>query len=250
MVALSEPGAATKLLEPLPARTTRQPEGNTLTAQAIPVAPTAKQSLIVHSVELENGSGFYVTGAAAPGTKLRVYLNNSPLTEVAAASNGTWSVKIRRGLIGGHYIVRADGSPDGRMVTARAEVPFDVPFAMADAVSGGQVPPGAAAAVAPARPLRSLAETMPQKNLSTLLPLSQASPVREASGAYPAVTDAVIDEISTASVRAGDNLWDISRVRLGQGRRYTRIFAANAAQIRDPRLIYPGQIFVLPGGGE
>ncbi len=62
--------------------------------------------------------------------------------------------------------------------------------------------------------------------------------------------DAVIGEVSTASVRSGDNLWDISRSRLGQGRRYTRIYAANVAQIRDPRLIYPGQVFVLPTPGD
>jgi nucleoid-associated protein YgaU len=59
-------------------------------------------------------------------------------------------------------------------------------------------------------------------------------------------TDAVIEEVSTALVHSGDNLWDISRVRLGQGRRYTTIYAANVAQIRNPNLIYPGQIFVVP----
>jgi nucleoid-associated protein YgaU len=34
---------------------------------------------------------------------------------------------------------------------------------------------------------------------------------------------------------------------LGRGVRYTQIYEANASQIRDPDLIYPKQIFVIPG---
>ena len=52
--------------------------------------------------------------------------------------------------------------------------------------------------------------------------------------------------VQTATVERGDNLWVISRKALGQGKSYTRIYAANNAQIRDPGLIYPGQVFVLP----
>lgn len=44
----------------------------------------------------------------------------------------------------------------------------------------------------------------------------------------------------------GDNLWNIARAHYGEGWRYTMIFDANKGQIRDPNLIYPGQIFSLP----
>jgi nucleoid-associated protein YgaU len=44
----------------------------------------------------------------------------------------------------------------------------------------------------------------------------------------------------------GDNLWNIARAHYGEGFRYTMIFEANKDQIRDPNLIYPGQIFSLP----
>jgi nucleoid-associated protein YgaU len=44
----------------------------------------------------------------------------------------------------------------------------------------------------------------------------------------------------------GDNLWNIARSRYGDGFRYTTIYEANKNQIRDPNLIYPGQIFVVP----
>jgi nucleoid-associated protein YgaU len=44
----------------------------------------------------------------------------------------------------------------------------------------------------------------------------------------------------------GDNLWNIARAHYGEGWRYTVIFEANKNQIRDPNLIYPGQLFSLP----
>jgi nucleoid-associated protein YgaU len=56
----------------------------------------------------------------------------------------------------------------------------------------------------------------------------------------------VVPSIDTKVVVRGDNLWRISRTTYGHGIRYTVIYSANRAQIRDPDLIYPGQIFVLP----
>ena len=48
-------------------------------------------------------------------------------------------------------------------------------------------------------------------------------------------------------IQPGNNLWRISRVIYGQGVRYTIIYQANKDQIRNPHLIYPGQIFATPG---
>jgi nucleoid-associated protein YgaU len=47
-------------------------------------------------------------------------------------------------------------------------------------------------------------------------------------------------------VRSGNNLWLIARQLYGEGMRYTAIYRANRHQIRDPNLIYPGQLFTLP----
>jgi nucleoid-associated protein YgaU len=41
-------------------------------------------------------------------------------------------------------------------------------------------------------------------------------------------------------------LWNISSKFYGEGLRYTVIYQANSGQIRDPNLIYPGQVFVVP----
>lgn len=48
-------------------------------------------------------------------------------------------------------------------------------------------------------------------------------------------------------VQPGQNLWRLARRAYGSGTRYTVIYLANREQIRDPRLIYPGQTFATPG---
>lgn len=47
-------------------------------------------------------------------------------------------------------------------------------------------------------------------------------------------------------VQPGNSLWRIARRAYGRGAQYTIIYQANADQIRDPDLIYPGQIFEVP----
>ena len=47
-------------------------------------------------------------------------------------------------------------------------------------------------------------------------------------------------------VRPGECLWVIAEHAYGAGMRYTLIFQANRDQIRNPSLIYPGQVFTLP----
>jgi nucleoid-associated protein YgaU len=47
-------------------------------------------------------------------------------------------------------------------------------------------------------------------------------------------------------VQPGNNLWRIARKIYGTGFRYTVIYEANKDQIRNPDLIYPGQIFAAP----
>lgn len=47
-------------------------------------------------------------------------------------------------------------------------------------------------------------------------------------------------------VQPGANLWRIARRTLGNGVAYTSIYQANKAQIIDPNLIFPGQVFSVP----
>ena len=66
------------------------------------------------------------------------------------------------------------------------------------------------------------------------LPFARAKPL----GKLP--RDAVV------FVQPGNSLWRIARNTYGQGLRYAVIYEANRDQIRNPHLIYPGQIFHLP----
>ena len=47
-------------------------------------------------------------------------------------------------------------------------------------------------------------------------------------------------------VQPGNSLWRIARKTLGGGIFYTEIFKSNYAQISDPNLIFPGQVFIIP----
>jgi nucleoid-associated protein YgaU len=48
------------------------------------------------------------------------------------------------------------------------------------------------------------------------------------------------------TVQPGNTLWAIARDTYGDGFLYVRVFSANKDQIRNPDLIYPGQVFTLP----
>lgn len=47
-------------------------------------------------------------------------------------------------------------------------------------------------------------------------------------------------------VKTGNSLWRLAREAYGAGTRYTVIYEANREQIRNPDLIYPGQVFFVP----
>jgi len=47
-------------------------------------------------------------------------------------------------------------------------------------------------------------------------------------------------------VESGNSLWRIARRVYGEGVLYSVIYEANRNQIRDPDLIYPGQVFFVP----
>ncbi|MEX3314927.1 LysM peptidoglycan-binding domain-containing protein [Sulfitobacter sp. PS-8MA] len=52
--------------------------------------------------------------------------------------------------------------------------------------------------------------------------------------------------LGVVTVQKGDTLWAISRARYGDPFLYVKVFEANSDNIRDPDLIYPGQVFDLP----
>jgi nucleoid-associated protein YgaU len=192
VVALSEPGLATRILSDRP---------------PAPSAPSP--ALRIRSAEADEMGGFYATGTAAPGATVRLSLNGVAVATVEADKEGRWSLKVERGMKSGAYLVRADQIDAAGKILAQAEAPFDYPERPAP-------PQVAAPAPAPAKP---------------------------GDAAH-----AVVPEVRSVTVQRGDSLWRISQRLLGSGYRYTQIYAANNNQIRNPSLIYPNQILVLPEG--
>jgi nucleoid-associated protein YgaU len=186
-------------------------------------------AVVVDAVETEPGGKLYVSGHARPGAAVRLYLNDSFVASVKASTDGSFAVTINEGVAPGSYRVRLDevGSNSGT-VRARAEVPFNVP----DAVVTASVP---ARAIASKRP--DIAAPQQPKLAATVatIPPEKGSP-----------SAVVVPKIATTTVSRGDSLWRISHLTYGAGTRYAVIYKANREHIRNPNLIYPGQIFVLP----
>jgi nucleoid-associated protein YgaU len=187
-------------------------------------APTAGK-LAIEAIETEPGGKLHVSGRARPGASVNLYLNDSLIASAKADDSGRLSVTINKGVVAGNYRVRLDEvEPGSGKVNARAEVPFNVP----DTLTTASVP------AQPASSGRAMAA--PQLAAATAAIVPDA-------GSPSAV---VVPKIATTTVSRGDSLWRISQRALGAGQRYAVIYRANKQQIRNPNLIYPGQVIVLP----
>jgi nucleoid-associated protein YgaU len=99
-------------------------------------------------------------------------------------------------------------------------------------------------------------KVLAQAEVSFSYPARVSSPTQEPAQGQPmgqaaaSASHAVLSEVQSVTVQRGDSLWRISQRLLGSGYRYTQIYAANSNQIRDPSLIYPYQILVVPGGAK
>ena len=57
-------------------------------------------------------------------------------------------------------------------------------------------------------------------------------------------------QVAVKTVQPGSTLWAIAEENLGKGIYYVEVFEANRDLIKDPDLIYPGQIFRIPEAPE
>lgn len=175
-------------------------DGVTLVQPAAPAAPELVGKVALDTISYTETGDVQLAGRARPEALVRVYLDNSPVAELAAASDGQWSGSLTS-VAPGIYTLRLDEiDPVDGIVLSRLETPFkrEAPEVLQPAVTADQAP-------------------------------DQAAPV-----------------VRAVTVQEGDTLWAISQQRYGSGFLYVRVFEANKGDIRDPDLIYPGQIFTLP----
>jgi nucleoid-associated protein YgaU len=236
LVALAAPDKPTVLLSN-PEPPDAKPTGTAILRKPqVPGAETAQAGLArpevkILSVDAEDGGRLFVSGIAASGATVRLYLNESFIAPGGAGRDGRVSFAIGRGVKPGEYRIRLDDvDPVSGNVKSRAEVGFNVPPVVASAQ------PSSPPSVGPGQPT-------PNQLASATTPGAGLMPANRIASAEATI---IVPDINTAIVSRGDTLWRISRRIYGQGLRYTVIFGANQTQIRNPHRIYPGQVFVLP----
>jgi nucleoid-associated protein YgaU len=209
-VSVPEPEAkAVAAAAPAPAAAPSAPSPPALAMRTVATPPAAASRVAIRSVEADSAGGLVATGSAEPNATVRLYLNGADVADAKTQSDGRWSLTIKHGVTPGGYVMRADEiNPGDSSVVASVDTRFDYP--------------------APAAPAPAATE-------------ASAGQPKAATSA-----DVVVDTVQTARVVPGHTLWALSQNYYGDPTRYPVIYEANRSQIRNPNLIYPGQVFVVP----
>ena len=181
-------------------------------------------------------SMLHLSGQAAPGTRIMLYVDDQFNGIATSDATGTWSFSGNKQLTPGNHALRADLlDKDTTKVIARAEVKFDrtAPSRLARAEEDDAK---AAAALK--------ADTALKNDSSAGAGDRQGEATTTATGSADSASDTQRPRVIV--VRSGDTLWQIAQRHYGDGAKYTQIFRSNRQQIRDPNWIYPSQRFELP----
>lgn len=170
-----------------------------------------KNEMTFNSMDYSDKGEIIFSGDAAAGELVRVYVNNKFVGEATADSSGNWALNNGFVMQSGKNSMRFDQVNASGTVVSRRETKITMP-------------------------------KLAQQTASVTPKTTEAKPNAE-----------VTNEVEQPKVKGGraiiiwgDNLWNISRKIYGKGELYTTIFKANKDQIRNPDLIYPGQVFILP----
>ena len=225
-----------------------------------------------------------LSGKGQAAQFIRIYLDNALVATAPVAPSGQWTVTLND-TAPGIYTLRADQVDVQGAVSARFETPFkretrealaaltapkEASVATQDAASAatpedktsdgvglegatpppapldqgavGSVPAVASSAPAPATPTAtgmaaSGVGTPPPAGAQTAPGVAEPVPDTAPPSSPPAVS---------VTVQPGYTLWGIARETFGNGVLYVQVYEANKDKIRDPDLIYPGQVFTLP----
>ena len=210
-VSAGPPEAKPSVAAAVPANPNAEPSALGIRTLATP-APVSGARVAIQSVEADAPGGLVAKGSAQPNTTLRLYLNQADVAEARTQSDGRWSLTIKSGISPGDYVIQADEiNPSSATVVASANTPFDYPDM-------------------PTAPALQAAE----------------APASAEPSSMPSPADPVVQSVQTKRVATGHTLWALSKSYYGDPTRYPAIVEANRAQIHNPNVIYPGQVFVVP----
>jgi nucleoid-associated protein YgaU len=170
-------------------------------------SPSGK--VVLDSVDYDDKGNIVFSGRSMPGNTIRLYVDNALAGEVQSDAQGKWTFNGRNAIAAGTHTLRADEVDSADKVISRVELPFQ----REEAAKVAAVQPGNASA--------------------------GKSAIGVKTGGSNAVPQRVI-------IQPGNNLWRLSRLVYGKGTQFTVIYEANKDQIRNPDLIYPGQVFSMP----
>ena len=199
-----------------------------------------------------NLDGSVRVGGRAVGTGfVRVYLDNQAITTSRIKPSGHWSADLVD-IDVGIYTLRVDELNESGEVTSRAESPFkrEDPADIAEILNSGPIVVEPQSAVFDKSPIDVQGQVNELSNLLGAFNDVQVSGIKTMGGdnliGGAADFGAPAVRFRVQTVQPGSTLWAIAKERYGKGIEYFKVFEANKERIRDPDLIYPGQVFELP----
>ena len=198
--------------------------------------PTRTGGVVLDVISYTSLGDILLQGRATASADILIYLDNAAVTSTPVDADGIWSIGLP-GVAPGIYTLRLDEVDKTGKVLSRIETPFKredrdevaaIAAASAPAASAQPVTPEAAASAATA--------SGPAEEVAAA---TEEAPAAAPPAAAPAT-------VRVVTVQPGNTLWAIARESYGEGPLFVRVFEANRDRIRNPDLIYPGQIFEIP----
>ncbi|WP_347855122.1 LysM peptidoglycan-binding domain-containing protein [Planktomarina temperata] len=243
-------------------------------------APSAaKPAVTIDTISYSSNGDVILGGRGQAGNFVRIYLDNQFLATSKIAADGYWALELSD-IEPGIYTLRVDELNAAGDVVSRAETPFKREAAeeLAELMAAGAEPeessaegPSESAAEAEVVDAEALASVEPeaaddpqpeqvvtQEEVNVQAEVAELNPQGEQSSdggslvveGQPADTASVLrtpsKKFRVRTVQPGSTLWAIAKESYGAGIEYFKVFEANKERIRDPDLIYPGQVFEIP----
>ncbi|MEO9875811.1 MAG: Ig-like domain-containing protein [Anderseniella sp.] len=120
----SESGEATAAAGQKPAAESKTAALEPSATATAPAATSTGRSLNVDVVDYNDAGLTTFSGRSAPGSTVRVYVDDVATGEAVAGSDGTWSFTAGREIASGPHTLRTDQIGTGGNVTERIELPF------------------------------------------------------------------------------------------------------------------------------
>ena len=229
---------------------TAPPAATAAPVAAAPAAtPVKSAGLSLDAVDYDSAGNIVFSGRFAPGATARVYVDNKLAGEAKAGEDSRWNFAGASQIISGVHSLRVDGLDANGAVVARLEAPFfredsqkvaSATISDAPAITAAQ-PPASTTTQATAAPPPAAAA--PSQPVAAPAQQTASAPAQQPASAEPASPQ---PRNGRVVIQPGNNLWRIATVIYGAGTKYTVLYGANKELIRNPNLIYPGQVFTTP----